>query len=198
MKFDGVPAYVSLARALEDEGYWNSDEQIPAASGIRPHLVGTLDSTGTFFEELDAVVRASGDTRLAFLLFAPSKDDVRQHWERLSPPARALAESGALVLRREEFLALQSALQTTRAAASLKLMLAFVIEGPAPAPDEIDVWLSQGAEPVAIERLPDERGGPPAPRALMTVGDRFDRSVRAGLILLGIIGVVAIIWQVFF
>ncbi len=196
---EGAPAYVSLAKTLEDEGYLNHHEQVAKALGARPRLLGSLDSVGTFFEELDAAVRgANNPDALAFLLWGPSREDVRQHWERLPPSGQALARAGALVLRREEFLGLQDALRRTKADASIREDLQFVVEGPPPGPDELDVWLTQGSEPVELDTLPATRGPPPASKLRANSAAQFDRNLVIGLCVLGGLGVLAIIWQVFF
>lgn len=194
---EGVPAYVLLARVLEDEGYLNHDEQIPRASGVRPRVLGTLDSLGGFFEELDAVVQVANDPdKLAFLLWAPSRGDVRQYWERLPPPAQALAKAGALVFRREEFFELKDALQRTEEGSELREDLRFILEGPAPESDEIDVWLTQGVEPIELGALSDERGGKPPPTLRVNAADAFERKLV--LVVLGVVGLLAMVWQIFF
>lgn len=196
---EGVPAFEALARALEQDGFLNHDRQIPSASGAHPRVLGSLDSVGSFFQELDGAVRAAGaqDT-LAFLLDEPSREDVRGHWARLPKAGQALARIGALVLRRQDVVALKAAVERTEPDCALREDLRFLLDVPPPEPDELDVWFTQGTEPIRLDRLPSVRGAPPSITPYVSPTEAFERKVRNVVIALGVLGVIAILWELLF
>jgi hypothetical protein len=190
---DGTPCYALLVRYLIEHGY--RSDFLDVAPDVHARALGELDSIDYFFHGLDALARSSDriDT-LAFLLCTPSRADAVAHFARLPPAGVAFWRIGAVVLCREEFLALRAVLQ--RRPGVLEDELEYVLNDLPPEADEIDVWLTQGdggeADSEAtwdLDRFPEERGNPPPAEPLGS-----GCYLQLGLLLLGGLFALPILW----
>lgn len=191
----GVPAYERVVQRLVENGY--TDDYLEVAPEVHGLHLGGLDSIGSFFEDLDALVRSSGRIdALAFLLRQPSRTDVVAHYARLPPAGVAFARIGVVVLCRDEFLELRGALQERTSILSEELD--YVLTETPPDTDELDVWLTQGGGDHEIElaSFPLTRGSPPRPARVLDAMS-FEGYVRTGLLVLGGLLSLPVLWILF-